>query len=75
MWIVAGELPTSSATMSAVRPLAKLSVIKDPTRASEKCVAKKDGKSTGSFAYRFNGHVGTEGYPWIAKPRRKYMGW
>ena len=40
---------------------AKLSVIKDPARASEKCVAKKDGKSTGSFAYRLNGHIGTEG--------------
>ena len=39
----------------------KLSVIKDPARASEKCVAKKDGKSTGKFAYRLNGHIGTEG--------------
>ena len=39
----------------------KLSVIKDPTRASEQCVAKKDGKSTGKFAYRLNGHIGTEG--------------
>jgi beta-glucanase (GH16 family) len=39
----------------------RVSVIKDPTRAAEKCVAKKDGKSTGSFAYRLNGHIGTEG--------------
>lgn len=39
----------------------KLSVIADPARAGEKCVAKKDGKSTGSFAYRLNGHIGTEG--------------
>ncbi|PUA82672.1 hypothetical protein C7S10_02800 [Nocardioides currus] len=39
----------------------KLSVIKDPTRANERCVAKKDGKSTGSFDYRLNGHIGTEG--------------
>ncbi|UUZ60745.1 glycoside hydrolase family 16 protein [Nocardioides sp. B-3] len=39
----------------------RLSVIKDPTRSGEKCVAKKDGKSTGSFAYRLNGHIGTEG--------------
>lgn len=38
-----------------------LSVIKDPARAAEKCVAKKDGKSTGNYAYRLNGHVGTEG--------------
>ena len=40
----------------------KVSVIKDPARASEKCVAKKDGKSTGKFAYRLNGHIGTEGH-------------
>ena len=40
---------------------ARLSVIKDPARASEKCVAKKDGKSTGKYAYRLNGHIGTEG--------------
>ncbi len=39
---------------------ARLSVIKDPTR-SDKCVAKKDGKSTGKFAYRLNGHIGTQG--------------
>lgn len=39
----------------------KLSVIKDQSRASEQCVAKKDGKSTGKFAYRLNGHIGTEG--------------
>lgn len=39
----------------------QLSVIKDPARASEQCVAKKDGKSTGKFAYRLNGHIGTEG--------------
>lgn len=39
----------------------RLSVIKDPARAGEKCVAKKDGRSTGSFAYRLNGHIGTEG--------------
>jgi beta-glucanase (GH16 family) len=39
----------------------KLSVIKDPARAGAKCVAKKDGKSTGKFAYRLNGHIGTEG--------------
>jgi beta-glucanase (GH16 family) len=38
----------------------RLSVIKDPSR-SEKCVAKKDGKSTGKFNYRLNGHIGTEG--------------
>ena len=36
-------------------------MIKDPARAGEKCVAKKDGKSTGSYAYRLNGHIGTEG--------------
>jgi beta-glucanase (GH16 family) len=40
---------------------ARISVIKDPARAGEKCVAKKDGKSTGSYAYRLNGHIGTEG--------------
>ena len=39
---------------------ARLSVIKDPAR-SDKCVAKKDGKSTGKFNYRLNGHIGTEG--------------
>ncbi|QIK74490.1 glycoside hydrolase family 16 protein [Nocardioides piscis] len=39
----------------------KLSVIKDPARLNEKCVAKKDGKSTGSYAYRLLGHIGTEG--------------
>jgi beta-glucanase (GH16 family) len=39
----------------------KLSVIKDPSRAGEKCIAKKDGKSTGKFDYRLNGHIGTEG--------------
>ena len=39
----------------------RLSVIKDPARASEQCTAKKDGKSTGKFAYRLNGHIGTEG--------------
>ncbi|HXH79725.1 glycoside hydrolase family 16 protein [Nocardioides sp.] len=39
----------------------KISVIKDPTRTAEKCVAKKDGKSTGKFAYRLNGHIGTQG--------------
>ncbi|WP_310530172.1 glycoside hydrolase family 16 protein [Nocardioides sp.] len=39
----------------------RVSVIKDPARASQKCVAKKDGKSTGKFAYRLNGHIGTEG--------------
>ncbi len=39
---------------------ARLSVIKDPSR-STKCVAKKDGKSTGKFAYRLNGHIGTQG--------------
>lgn len=40
---------------------ARISVMKDPARAGEKCVAKKDGKSTGSYAYRLNGHIGTEG--------------
>jgi beta-glucanase (GH16 family) len=39
---------------------ARLSVIKDPSR-SGKCVAKKDGRSTGKFAYRLNGHIGTQG--------------
>ena len=39
----------------------KLSVIKDPSRSGELCVAKKDGRSTGKFAYRLNGHIGTEG--------------
>jgi beta-glucanase (GH16 family) len=39
---------------------ARLSVMKDPAR-SDKCVAKKDGKSTGKFAYRLNGHIGTQG--------------
>jgi beta-glucanase (GH16 family) len=39
---------------------ARLSVIKDPSRSS-KCVAKKDGRSTGKFAYRLNGHIGTQG--------------
>jgi beta-glucanase (GH16 family) len=39
---------------------ARLSVIKDPNRSS-KCVAKKDGKSTGKFNYRLNGHIGTQG--------------
>ena len=39
---------------------ARLSVIKDPSR-STKCVAKKDGKSTGKYAYRLNGHIGTQG--------------
>ena len=39
---------------------ARLSVLKDPGR-SDKCVAKKDGKSTGKFAYRLNGHIGTQG--------------
>lgn len=39
---------------------ARLSVIKDTSR-SEKCNAKKDGKSTGKFAYRLNGHIGTQG--------------
>ena len=39
----------------------KLSVIKDPARAGDRCVAKKDGRSTGKFAYRLNGHIGTEG--------------
>ncbi len=39
----------------------KLSVITDKARSGEKCNAKKDGKSTGKFAYRLNGHIGTEG--------------
>jgi beta-glucanase (GH16 family) len=39
----------------------RISVIKDQSRASAKCVAKKDGKSTGKYAYRLNGHIGTEG--------------
>ncbi len=39
----------------------KLSVIADKARSGEKCVAKKDGKSTGKFAYRLNGHIGTQG--------------
>jgi beta-glucanase (GH16 family) len=37
----------------------RLSVMKDPNRSS-KCVAKKDGKSTGKFAYRIQGHIGTQ---------------
>ncbi len=36
----------------------RLSVLKDPDR-SDKCDALKDGKSTGMYAYRLNGHVGT----------------
>ena len=39
----------------------KVSVIRDPARAGETCVAKKDGQSTGRFAYRLNGHIGTQG--------------
>lgn len=38
-----------------------LSVMRDSAR-SDKCVAKKDGKSTGSYAYRVNGHIGAEGH-------------
>lgn len=38
----------------------RLSVMKDPDR-SAKCVARKDGKSTGKFAYRIQGHIGTQG--------------
>ncbi len=52
-----GDPSAVSVTGGTVR----LSVIKDPARSGEKCVAKKDGKSTGSFAYRLNGHIGTEG--------------
>ncbi len=39
----------------------KVSVIKDPARSGDQCVAKKDRKSTGKFAYRLNGHIGTQG--------------
>lgn len=39
----------------------RLSVLKDPARAGDKCSAKKNGKSTGKFAYRLNGHIGTQG--------------
>lgn len=37
----------------------QLSVLKDPDR-NDKCNALKDGKSTGHYAYRLNGHVGTQ---------------
>lgn len=38
----------------------RLSVIKDKSRGSQKCTARRDGKSTGKYAYRLNGHIGTE---------------
>lgn len=37
----------------------RLSVLKDPER-SDTCNAEANGKSTGKFAYRLNGHVGTQ---------------
>jgi beta-glucanase (GH16 family) len=40
----------------------RLSVMADPERADEKCVAKNPkGKTLGTFDYRLNGHVYTQG--------------
>ncbi|GAA2134111.1 glycoside hydrolase family 16 protein [Nocardioides bigeumensis] len=40
----------------------RLSVLLDPARTAEKCAAKKaDGSTLGSFAYRLNGHISTDG--------------
>ncbi len=38
---------------------ARISVLKDKRRKG-KCNARKDGKSTGKYAYRLNGHIGTQ---------------
>lgn len=38
----------------------RVSVLKDSARGDQKCVARKDGKSTGTYAYRVNGHIGTQ---------------
>lgn len=37
----------------------RLSVYKDPER-NDLCTALRDGTSTGKYAYRINGHIGTE---------------
>ena len=37
----------------------RLSVLKDPSR-QDKCTAMRAGKSTGKYAYRLNGHIGTQ---------------
>lgn len=52
-----GDAKAVSVTGGTVR----ISVMRDPARSGQKCVAKKDGKSTGAYAYRLNGHIGTEG--------------
>lgn len=41
----------------------RLSVMKNPDEGSKKCTGMKDGKPTGQFAYRLNGHVGTQVQP------------
>ena len=37
----------------------RLSVMRDPARAT-KCPARKDGEIAGRYAYRLNGHIGTD---------------
>ena len=39
----------------------RISVIKDPKRKNQKCKARKRGKVAGKYAYRLNGHIGTQG--------------
>ncbi|QIK74579.1 glycoside hydrolase family 16 protein [Nocardioides piscis] len=53
----------SKAGVEAVRVArgaVRLSVVKDPARTT-KCKARKDGKVVGKYAYRLNGHIGTQG--------------
>jgi len=38
----------------------RLSVMKDPAKKNKRCNAKREGKSTGKYFYRLNGHVSTE---------------
>lgn len=38
----------------------RLSVMKDPAKKNKKCKAMREGKSTGKYNYRLNGHVSTE---------------
>ena len=47
-----------SQAVSVSKGTARISVIKDPAR-SDKCAAKRNGKVTGRFAYRLNGHIST----------------
>lgn len=40
---------------------ARLSVLKDPENRAKKCAGRLNGKKTGMFARRINGHISTDG--------------